>query len=200
MLLLCTKCSLASTMATIPQNPSRANHSSQRFIIFCIREAFKCTKAAWQLRQILSSHKRILILALYIWWKYISENQRTCQWKAHTSSSVELLAPAKRHTELSNSPAMPGRLHWARQESLPKLARNPREGNESDYVQLSKHSTETPKSVIWCSLLVFCGKNVYHLCYSLFVMDTNGAFKHKSMGVLLWKQKHDEAKVLENHF
>lgn len=95
MLLLCTKCSLASTMATIPQNPSRANHSSQRFIIFCIREAFKCTKAAWQLRQILSSHKRILILALYIWWKYISENQKTCQWKAHTSSSVELLAPQR---------------------------------------------------------------------------------------------------------
>lgn len=30
---------------------------------------------------------------------------------------------------------------------------------------------------------MFCGKNVYHLCYSLFVMDTNGAFKHKSMGV-----------------
>lgn len=44
MLLLCTKCSLASTMATSPQNPSKANHSSQRFIIFCIREAFKCTR------------------------------------------------------------------------------------------------------------------------------------------------------------
>lgn len=95
MLLLCTKCSLASTMATIPQNPSRANHSSWRFIIFHIREAFKCTKAAWQLRQILSSPKRILILALYIWWKYISEKQRTCQLKAHTSSSVELLAPQR---------------------------------------------------------------------------------------------------------
>lgn len=95
MLLLCTKCSLASTMATIPQNPSRANHSPQRFIIFSIREAFKCTKAAWQLRQILSSPKRILILALYIWWNYISENQRTCQRKAHTSSTAELLAPQR---------------------------------------------------------------------------------------------------------
>lgn len=184
MLLLCTKCSLASTMATIPQNPSRTNHSPQRFIIFCIRKAFKCTKAAWQLRQTLSSPKRILILALYIWWKYISENQRTCQRKAHPSSSVELLAP-QRGTCENWAIALQGQGDFAEhvRKSLPKLARNPREGNESDYVQLSKHSAETPKSVIWCSLLVFCGKNVYHLCYSLFVMDTNGAFKHKSMGV-----------------
>lgn len=184
MLLLCTKCSLASTMATIPQNPSRTNHSPQRFIIFCIREAFKCTKAAWQLRQTLSSPKRILILALYIWWKYISENQRTCQRKAHPSSSVELLVP-QRGTCENWAIALQGQGDFAEhvRKSLPKLARNPREGNESDYVQLSKHSAETPKSVIWCSLLVFCGKNVYHLCYSLFVMDTNGAFKHKSKGV-----------------
>lgn len=48
--------------------------------------------AVWQLRQILSSPNRALILASYIWWKYISENQRTRQAKAHTSSNMELLA------------------------------------------------------------------------------------------------------------
>lgn len=49
--------------------------------------------AAWQLKQILSSPRRVFILALYVWCKYISENQRARQAKADTSSRMELLAP-----------------------------------------------------------------------------------------------------------
>lgn len=103
--------------------------------------------------------------------------------KADTSSSVELLALESATCERW---AIAQRYQGDVSElasTAPSLARNPREGYESDYVQLSKHSTETPKSEIWCSLLVFWGKNVYHLCYSLFVTNTNGAFRHKSMGV-----------------
>ena len=109
--------------------------------------------AAWQLRK-------------------VSVVVQTRYEKADTSSSMELLvlqSATYQHRPIAQ------RYQGDVSElasTAPSLARNPREGNESDYVQLSKHSTETPKSEIWCSLLVFWGKNVYHLCYSLSLLRT----------------------------
>lgn len=128
--------------------------------------------AAWQLRQILSSPKRVLILSSTIWRKYISENQRTLQAKARTGASTELLAP---QSGIYENWAIAGRCQgdFTEHASKVSLSRPETQGKEMRVIIYSWASTVQRLLNQWYGVRCWCSVvKMFTICVTLSLLWT----------------------------